>query len=148
MRRVRQAHGDERRVHIVGMLLKRSVAGTTPTGVAVSGAPPAADSRALQKEENYGRQEVVWSQGPSIESKRVVPLSRLSAALASAVPAATGQNVGTAALEKRYGPRRRVAMVVLRGTYNSLPPDEGVNVSGDVVILVDVKTDRVLVLTA
>jgi hypothetical protein len=37
-----------------------------------------------------------------------------------------------------------MAMVVLHGTYNTLPPDEGVDLTGDVVVLVDVRTNRVV----
>lgn len=116
--------------------------------VSLAAAPATAGSRALQAGESYGRQEVVWSQGPSIQTRRVVPVSGLAAALASAVPPTTRQSVDTVSLERRYGPQRQIAMIVLRGTYNSLPPDEGVNISGDVVVLVDVTTKRILLLTS
>ncbi|GAC1472752.1 MAG: hypothetical protein NVS2B16_28680 [Chloroflexota bacterium] len=115
---------------------------------AFAGAPTTADRRAVQRGENYGRQEVVWSQGPSIESEKVISLNQLSSTLASMVPTTTQQNVAAMPLARRYGARRRVAVVVLRGTYNSLPPDEGVAVTGDVLVLVDVKTDHVLLMTS
>jgi hypothetical protein len=78
---------------------------------------------------------------------RVVPLDELKAALSGRVPAHVAQDVNVSDLIARYGPKHRVALVVLSGSYNSLPPDEGVPVTGDVVALVDQPSNRVLLLT-
>lgn len=95
----------------------------------------------------YAHARTLWTSGPTIRSVRVVPLDELKAALSGRVPAHVAQDVNVSDLIARYGPKHRVALVVLSGSYNSLPPDEGVPVTGDVVALVDQPSNRVLLLT-
>jgi hypothetical protein len=95
----------------------------------------------------YARARTVWYSGPVVQSVRTVPLDRLQGALRASVPAHIQQDVNIPALIRQYGPHRQVALVVLNGSYNSLPPDEGVTVHGDWVAIVDARTNRVLLLT-
>jgi hypothetical protein len=93
------------------------------------------------------RAQMVWSQGPTVQSTQILKLGQLSAALARSVPLRVAQDVNVQDLERRYGPQRTVALVVVNGVYNTLPPDEGVNLRGDAVVIVDVRTNRALFLT-
>src|SRR5947209_17406226 len=89
----------------------------------VATAPPAgADVAASDAALTYARDTTVWSSGPTAQSVRVVPLRRLEPALRAAVPAAVASDVNVSDLVRQYGPNRRVALVVLSGVYNSLPP--------------------------
>jgi hypothetical protein len=97
---------------------------------------------------SYAVGNMVWSSGPTVQSSEIVPLARLQTALTSRVPRSVSSQVNVPDLTHQYGPSRKVALVVLHGVYNSLPPDEGVNIRGDVVLLVDVRTGRVLFMTA
>jgi hypothetical protein len=115
---------------------------------ALSASATSTQSRFADTALRYGQQYMTWSSGPSVQSTQIVPLRGLEGALAATVPSATRRSVNVSDLLRRYGPGHRVALVVLRGVYNSLPPDEGVTVTGDVVVLVDVQSDRVLLLTA
>jgi hypothetical protein len=78
---------------------------------------------------------------------RIVPLTRLSAAVHRAVTAQLADDVNVADLQRRVGRDRRVAMVVLHGTFNTLPPAEGVTITGNMIAVVDMKTKKVLLLT-
>lgn len=115
---------------------------------ALSASATPTQSRFADTALRYGQQYMTWSSGPSVQSTHIVPLRGLEGALSAAVPPATRRSVNVSDLLRRYGPGRRVALVILHGVYNSLPPDEGVTVAGDVVVLVDVQSDRVLLLTA
>jgi len=103
--------------------------------------------RAQQTGMDYAQQYFVWAHGPTVVSQQTLPLGRLPAALHSAVPVAVSQDVNTDQLLQQYGPHRTVALDVFHGTYNSLPPDEGLQLTGDVVVLVDVARNKVLLAT-
>lgn len=90
----------------------------------------------------YSQQQMVWSQGPSVQSTRILLLRDLSAALSASVPVHVRRDVNVPDLVRRFGSNRQVALVVLTGVYNTLPPDEGVVVRGQAVVLVDTRTDR------
>ena len=89
---------------------------------------------------------MLWNSGPRVRSAQVLPLRLLPRDLASSVSASVRQHVNVPDLLRRYGPNRQVVLVVLYGVYNSLPPDEGVEIRGDAITLVDPKTNRVLLL--
>jgi hypothetical protein len=105
-------------------------------------------SAAAQAALRYARTEMVWIQGPSIAYERTATMGALPALLRTVASTSLRKDVNTADLIRRYGPHRRIDIIVLSGVYNSLPPDEGVNVQGEVLVLVDPRTDRVLFLTA
>lgn len=107
---------------------------------------PAPD-RATQAGMAYARQTVVWIHGPTVQRVRVVPMRDLAATLRTTSDTALRHDVDTTSLVREYGPAHRVEVIVLAGTYNSLPPDEGVDVQGDVLVVVDKETNRVLFLT-
>ena len=96
---------------------------------------------------SYARKHIVWLQGPRVRSTHTIPLRRLQPLLARTVSSTLRNDVNVPDLERRYGPDRKVAVVILNGVYNSLPPDEGIDIRGDMVVLVDVRTNRVLFLT-
>jgi hypothetical protein len=96
---------------------------------------------------SYARHYMVWTRGPSVQSLHVLPLRQLDSAVAEYVPVVVRKDINVADLVQQYGPNKRVALVVLSGAFNSLPPDEGVTINGGVVAIVDAKTDNVLLLT-
>jgi hypothetical protein len=107
----------------------------------------AAHDRAADAALQYAKQYMTWSQGPKVSSTHVVPLGGLSVALRRYVPAPLRDDVNAGQLSRTYGLKTKVSLIVLSGTFYSLPPDEGVNVNGDVVAIVDVRTNRVLLVT-
>jgi hypothetical protein len=109
--------------------------------------PASSQSRVTTAALDYGRRYMVWSSGPTAQGTYVVPIGQLGAAVAQHVPPDVRQDVNVPDLVRRYGPRREVGLVILHGDFNSLPPDEGIISNGDVVVLVDVKSNRVLLLT-
>ena len=113
----------------------------------VSASATSSQNRAGAAAMSYARTTMVWSSGPGVHSVQVVPLRNLAATLRASAPSALQQDVNVADLIRRVGPDRRVALVLLSGTYNTLPPDEGVIVNGEVAAIVDLKTNRVLLLT-
>ena len=90
----------------------------------------------------YAKGAMEWQSGPSVQRLEVIPLRDLERALSRSVPTHVRTDVNVADLIRRFGANRRVAFAVLTGTYNSLPPDEGVVVHGDAVVLVDPGTDK------
>ncbi len=90
----------------------------------------------------YGRRQMVWIKGPAAVSTHVIKLRNLRKDLRAEVPPSVWQDVNVAELLRQYGPSKQVGLVVLSGVFNSLPPDEGVDVHADVVVLVNVRTDR------
>ncbi len=94
----------------------------------------------------YSRDYMLWKSGPRVRSAQVLPLRLLPRALAASVSVSVRRHVNVRDLLRRYGPNRQVALIVLYGVYNSLPPDEGVEIRGDAITLVDPKTNRVLLL--
>lgn len=108
----------------------------------------AGGSTATQVGLRYARAEMVWTEGPSVVHERTGAMGELPALLAALATTTLRQDVNTTDLIRRYGPHRKVDIIVLSGVYNSLPPDEGVDVRGEVLVLVDAQTNRVLFLTA
>jgi hypothetical protein len=106
------------------------------------------NSNATQAGLRYARAEMVWIHGPSIVHARTGTIGDLPALLPGMANTTLRQDVNTRDLIRQYGPKRKVDMIVLSGVYNSLPPDEGVDVQGEALVLVDVKSDKVLFLTA
>lgn len=100
-----------------------------------------------QTAQNYASSTTSWISGPTVRSVRIVQVRDLTSALRTMVPPGIAADVNVGDLAHRVGARHRVALVVLYGVHNSLPPDEGVNVNGDVVAVVDTTGNRVLVLT-
>lgn len=85
---------------------------------------------------------MVWIKGPVLVSSRVISLRHLEKDLRAEVSATVWQDVNVRALLRQYGPSKQVGLVILSGVFNSLPPDEGVVVHADVVVLVNPRTDR------
>lgn len=108
---------------------------------------PSAGSKASDAALSYAQRNTVWISGPSARSVQIIALGRLQNTLNASVSPTIARDVNVSQLLGQYGPRRRVALVILHGRYNSLPPDEGVEVTGDVVAVVDGPTDRVLLMT-
>ncbi len=96
---------------------------------------------------DYTRHYMVWESGPSLVSSHTLALRQLGAAMHSSLPPPTQHDVNVPDLIHRYGANRSVDMVVVHGVFNSLPPDEGVVVRGTVVVLVDARSTRVLLMT-
>ena len=90
------------------------------------------------------RNQMEWMSGPTLQATYTVPLRRLEKTLRSAVPRHVADDVNVAGLRQQYGPERRIGLAVLRGVFDSLPPGEGVIVHGNVVVLVDIKTNHVI----
>jgi hypothetical protein len=110
-------------------------------------AAPSIAQRAGNTARSYAARTTLWNSGPAVTAVRIVPLSRLSAALRGVVPAQLADDVNVADLQRRVGTNRQVALVVLHGVFNTLPPAEGVTVTGNMVAIVDMRTHKVLVLT-
>jgi hypothetical protein len=96
---------------------------------------------------SYAQQKMVWTSGPMIRIVQEVTAGTLEAALRRSVSSPVRANVNVPDLVRRYGRHHRFVLVILHGTYNSLPPDEGVEVLGDMVELVDEQSRRVVLLT-
>lgn len=96
---------------------------------------------------SYGRSEMQWFSGPTVQNTYTIPLRQLHATLERSVqPPNVVTDVNVPGLIRQYGPNHRIVLVVLYGVYNSLPPDEGAEVRGDAVVLVDARTSHVLLL--
>lgn len=104
-------------------------------------------SVAAQAALRYVGTEMVWTQGPTITQERTGTMGALPRLLPTMASTSLRKDVNTADLIRRFGPNRPIDIIVLSGVYNSLPPDEGVNVRGEALVLVDPRTDRVLFLT-
>jgi hypothetical protein len=105
-----------------------------------------AQQRATQTGLDYSRNTMIWEKGPQVQSSAVVPMHSLPHALLSA-PQSVQHDINVSDLIKQYGRNRLVDLVLLRGKFNTLPPGEGVDIYGQVVVLVDMKTRRVLLMT-
>lgn len=113
----------------------------------VRAAFPSESNRAGQAALAYAKQTTVWVSGPSVQSVSLMRLAQLDAGLRRTVSPRVRSDVNVHDLIRSYGPNRQVALVVLSGVYNSLPPDEGVVAHGVMVSVVDARTNRVLLLT-
>lgn len=107
---------------------------------------PSAQDRAAQAGLAYARTQMAWTSGPTLQTSHVTTLRSLRSVLIRTVPTGVQQDVNTRELIRQYGVNRRVALVIVNGVFNSLPPDEGVIVHGDAVVIVDMKTDQALLL--
>ena len=96
----------------------------------------------------YARTEMVWTHGPSVLHERAATMGALPALLPRLANVMLRNDVNAADLIRRFGAGRKIDIVVLTGVYNSLPPDEGVDVQGEVLVLLDPSTERLLFLTA
>lgn len=135
-----------RRVRLAGLLALLAIAAAVLV-ISLSSPTSSDQSSASDAALSYAQQYMVWSHGPTVQSAHIVPLRRLDQAITSYVPAVVRKDINVGDLMQQYGPNKQVALVVLAGTFNSLPPDEGVTINGGVVVIVDVKSDRVLLLT-
>jgi len=88
---------------------------------------------------SYSRQQIIWDSGPTVQNEHVVPMRQLSRTLLAYAPRHVALDVNIPALLKQYGPGYRVAVVVLHGSFNSLPPQEGLPVH-DAVVLLNART--------
>jgi len=96
---------------------------------------------------DYARTYLVWQSGPSLVSSRTLALRQLGGVMHTNLPPLTRHDVNVPDLIHHYGANRSVDMVVVHGVYNTLPPDEGIDVRGVVVVLVDARSDHVLLMT-
>jgi hypothetical protein len=122
------------------------IVGIAVARFAVTASATSEQTRASHAGLVYAENTMGWLQGPSIRSAHEVRLGQIQSALVAYVSVPTRQDVNVPDLIRRYGSKRQVVLVVLTGTYNSLPPDEGVDVHGDVIEVVDARTNRVLLL--
>lgn len=95
----------------------------------------------------YANQQMIWTSGPTVRRSDTLPLGRLSHALATEVSPTVAAHVNVSDLLHRFSANRRIALVILTGSFNSLPPDEGVDMHGDVVVLLDAQNNKPLFLT-
>jgi len=93
---------------------------------------------------SYAERQMVFNSGPEVRSTHTLLLRNLSHALATYTRRSVAKDVNVRDLIRRFGANRRVTLVVLSAVYNTLPPDEGVVVNGQVVVLVDTRTNRPL----
>jgi hypothetical protein len=93
----------------------------------------------------YATHVMVWSSGPSVTESRLIRFRDLQAALKTVTPRLRA-DVNVPDLLSQYGPNRKVEMVILSGTYDSLPPGEGVELHGEVLVLINPKTNHPLYL--
>jgi hypothetical protein len=107
----------------------------------VSGSSPNPTEQAAL---SYARQQMVWNSGPTVQSVHVVRLGKIEPVLAANLPAHVVKDITVSDLIQRFGAHRQVAVVVLSGVFNTLPPDEGIVVHGNAVVLVDVRTQRAI----
>jgi len=107
---------------------------------------PTSADRAQSAALSYSRNYMAWSSGPQVQNVHIVPLREVERTVRVYVHVPY-RDVKLGGLLTQYSPQRSIAVVDLHGVFNSLPPDEGVVAPGDVVVLVDVKTDKVLLLT-
>jgi hypothetical protein len=98
--------------------------------------------RYVQAALKYAGTQIIWNKGPSVQSSQVLPLRRLAAVLPKTVSPSVAKAINVPDLIRRYGTIRRVALVVLFGSFNSLPPDEGVIIASPVVVLVETPQNR------
>jgi hypothetical protein len=91
----------------------------------------------------YGRTQMVWDRGPRAASSHIVPMRDVTAAVTQYASPGIASHFNARVLVRQYGPDHRVAVVVLTGSFNSLPPDEGVTLTM-AVALVDVPSGRVI----
>jgi hypothetical protein len=94
----------------------------------------------------YARTTMAWQSGPDVQSVHVVQLSHLSQALKRYADPAVASHVNVSDLIRRFGRNRSVGLVILRGTFNSLAPDEGV-ILHQAAAMVDGTTYKVLLLS-
>jgi hypothetical protein len=120
-------------------------AGVAVVGYEIVHSSSDAQQRATQAGLDYSRNTMIWEKGPQVQSSTVVPMHSLRNALMSAPQSVHDINVSD--LIKQYGKNRQVDLVVLSGKFNTLPPGEGVDIYGQVVVLVDMKTRRALLMT-
>lgn len=110
-------------------------------------AAPSPAQRAGIIARSYAARTTLWNSGPTVTGVHIVPLTGLAAALHRSVAPALAADVNVPDLQRRVGRSRQVALVVLHGVFNTLPPAEGVTITGNMVAIVDMRTQQVLLLT-
>jgi hypothetical protein len=110
-------------------------------------AAPSASQRAGEIARSYAARTTLWDRGPTVTDVRITRLSELEAQLRRRVTPQLASDVNVGDLQHRFGHNRVVALVILHGTFNTLPPGEGVTVTSDMVAVVDMRTHQVLLLT-
>jgi hypothetical protein len=115
--------------------------------LAFSASAGSSTSAATQAGLSYARENMEWQSGPSVVQARTARVGELPGLLPKLLDTTLRRDVNMTDLVRHYGADRQVDAVVLTGVYNTLPPDEGLNIRGEVLALVDVKTNRVLFLT-
>jgi hypothetical protein len=118
-------------------------------GIAVAGyeivhSSSSPQQKATQAGLDYSKNTMAWEKGPQVQTSSIVRIHSLPRALRNL---AARHDINVPQLIARYGGNRSVDLVVLAGNFNTLPPAEGVNIYGQVVVLVDLKTRRVLLMT-
>jgi hypothetical protein len=121
-------------------------AGVAVVGYEIVHSSSDAQQQATQAGLDYSRNTMIWEKGPQVQSSTVVPMHSLPHALLSA-PQSARHDINVSDLIKQYGKNRQVDLVVLSGKFNTLPPGEGVDIYGQVVVLVDMETRRALLMT-
>jgi hypothetical protein len=121
------------------------VAGAVLLTVQVEGSTPSSVQRATQAGLLDARTTMVWESGPVVQSSRVIRLGQLGQYV-RILGTPVRNDVSVSSLIRQYRADRPVDFVVLFGKYNTLPPDEGVDVHGQALALVDMKTDTTLYL--
>jgi hypothetical protein len=89
----------------------------------------------------YARQQIIWDSGPTVTSVHVFPLRQLRQNLDAHAPPRVTADVNVSDLLRRYGPNVQTALVVLHGSFNSLPPGEGVTLH-DAIVLLNARTKK------
>jgi hypothetical protein len=89
----------------------------------------------------YSQQQIIWDSGPTVRSVHVFSLGQLKQELNAYAPARVVPDVNTAELLRRHKPGLQVGLIVLHGSFNSLPPGEGITLH-DAIVLVDAKTRK------
>ncbi|HEX8917064.1 MAG TPA: hypothetical protein VF898_01050 [Chloroflexota bacterium] len=134
-----------RRFYLAGLLLLALIAVLAFVIWQSSRGPSAAD-QAQNAALSYARSYMAWSSGPQVQSLHIVPLRDVEQTVRAYVRVPY-RDVKIGDLLAHHNPARRIAVVDLHGVFNTLPPDEGVVAPGDVLVLVDAGTDKVLLLT-
>lgn len=137
---------DRRRL-IALALLGAIVLGAAAVWVVGVTAAPSPSQRAGEIARSYATRTTIWNRGPTVRKVIITGVRDLPAALRRTVSSRVADDVDVPDLERRVGAHRQVALVVLHGIFNTLPPDEGIVVNSDMVAVVDMSTKRVLLLT-
>jgi hypothetical protein len=127
-----------------GMLVVALLAGFL-MAIRASSASGSIESRAALQ---YAASQMSWQSTPTVKLVQNGRIANLSSMLLRHVPEAVATGVNVPDLKRLYGAQTPITLVVLQGSYNSLPPDEGITSNSDVISIVRRGTRHVLLLTA